>query len=115
MDCREGLKQIPDESVDLILTDPPYGVKKKGIFGDENLEMFFSVLDECRRIIKPGKFLASYAATPKLPFVLNLNHGWQYYWTLCIYLEGCSAKSKVGFSGWTAVVLFTSAPPPIPS
>jgi len=26
MDCLEGLKMIPDESVDLILTDPPYGI-----------------------------------------------------------------------------------------
>ena len=26
MDCLEGMKQIPDGSVDLIVTDPPYGV-----------------------------------------------------------------------------------------
>lgn len=24
-DCLEGMKQIPDGSVDLVLTDPPYG------------------------------------------------------------------------------------------
>jgi len=26
MDCMEGMRQIPDESIDLILTDPPYGI-----------------------------------------------------------------------------------------
>lgn len=26
MDCLEGLKKIPDKSVDLIVTDPPYGI-----------------------------------------------------------------------------------------
>ena len=26
MDCLEGMKQIPDKSIDLILTDPPYGI-----------------------------------------------------------------------------------------
>ena len=26
MDCLEGLKKIPDNSVDLVLTDPPYGI-----------------------------------------------------------------------------------------
>jgi len=31
-DCLEVMKDIPDKSVDLVLTDPPYGVsfKKKG-------------------------------------------------------------------------------------
>lgn len=24
MDCLDGLKKIPDKSIDLILTDPPY-------------------------------------------------------------------------------------------
>ena len=26
MDCLEGMKQIPDNHIDLILTDPPYGI-----------------------------------------------------------------------------------------
>ena len=25
-DCLEGMKKLPDNSVDLILTDPPYGI-----------------------------------------------------------------------------------------
>ncbi len=29
-DCLEVMKEIPDKSVDLVLTDPPYGVKLKG-------------------------------------------------------------------------------------
>ena len=26
MDCLEGLKKIPDNSVDLVVTDPPYNI-----------------------------------------------------------------------------------------
>lgn len=36
MDCLEGLKKIPDNSVDLVLTDPPYGIgadKGSGHYG----------------------------------------------------------------------------------
>lgn len=29
-DCREILPQLPDKSVDLVLTDPPYGIGKDG-------------------------------------------------------------------------------------
>lgn len=32
MDCTEGMKLIPDESVDLLLTDPPYNVSQKSNF-----------------------------------------------------------------------------------
>ena len=28
-DCLEGMKKLPDKSIDLILTDPPYGLDKK--------------------------------------------------------------------------------------
>jgi len=29
MDCMEGLERIPDKSVNLVLTDPPYGISRK--------------------------------------------------------------------------------------
>lgn len=33
MDCLEGLKQMEDNSIDLILTDPPYGIGNDKILG----------------------------------------------------------------------------------
>lgn len=30
MDCIEGMNQIPDKSVDLVITDPPYKIKTSG-------------------------------------------------------------------------------------
>lgn len=41
MDCMEGLKQVPDKSVDLIVMDPPYEFESTtggGAFGSENRE-----------------------------------------------------------------------------
>jgi site-specific DNA-methyltransferase (adenine-specific) len=35
MDCLEGLKKIPDNSVDLILTDPPYSINYYSNHGSE--------------------------------------------------------------------------------
>ena len=31
--CLEGMKQLPDESIDLIVTDPPYRITAKGSCG----------------------------------------------------------------------------------
>ncbi len=34
MDCLEGLKKLPDNSIDLVITDPPYGINAdKGVGG----------------------------------------------------------------------------------
>ena len=46
-DCLEVLKSIPDKSIDLVLTDPPYGVT--GLEWDnDNVEW----IKECLRITK---------------------------------------------------------------
>lgn len=58
-DCKEVLKTIPDKSVDLIITDPPYNVDKD--FQNDNLDKIefqifhLSYLKELKRIIKPKK------------------------------------------------------------
>jgi DNA modification methylase len=36
-DCLEIMKSIPDKSIDLVLTDPPYGIWIKGKVGGEKL------------------------------------------------------------------------------
>ena len=35
MDCLEGIKELPDECIDLIVTDPPYGISYKSNYGTD--------------------------------------------------------------------------------
>jgi site-specific DNA-methyltransferase (adenine-specific) len=70
-DCIEYLKSLPSESVDFVLTDPPYNIgvdggkgwdsKKGDIWGpDENLSylQWCKVwTDECVRVLKPNRML----------------------------------------------------------
>jgi 16S rRNA G966 N2-methylase RsmD len=54
-DCIESLKKVPTASVDLICTDPPYGIGFKGHVWDKavpNLETWRA----CLRVLKPGGF-----------------------------------------------------------
>ena len=62
VDCLEGLKWLPDNSVDCIITSPPYyGLRDYGVAGqiglehtpDDYIACLVRVFDEVLRIIKP--------------------------------------------------------------
>jgi len=61
MDCIEGMKQLDDNSVDCIITDPPYGINyHSGWYKNgnphkpiENDNTLFIPLDELWRVLKP--------------------------------------------------------------
>ena len=63
MDSLEGMKQLPDESVDLVITSPPYSDVKtyidfKGIHPDEYVDWFMPYIKEIERVLKPtGNFI----------------------------------------------------------
>ena len=81
-DCIEGMKELPDKSIDLCLTDPPFNVEYKGksfggiIYNDDMEKMEYITwckewFEEVRRVTKT-----------QLVFCGNPNMG---YW--CKYIE----------------------------
>lgn len=60
MDCLEGMKNIPDKSIDLVITSPPYNIKKKytSYKDDLSLKEYLSFLtvtfQEVYRVMKKG-------------------------------------------------------------
>lgn len=78
-DCLELMKQIPDKSIDLVLTDPPYNINLKPqrwlteAIENDNMtkEDFIEFLDkyfsECKRILKDDTFLISFLGWSTIP------------------------------------------------
>ena len=61
-DCRLELLAIPDDSVDLVFTSPPYADQRKNSYGgiapDEYVEWFLPVSEQLLRVLKPtGSFV----------------------------------------------------------
>lgn len=61
-DCKDILKDIPDNSVDLIFTSPPYADQRKSTYGgispDKYVEWFLPITTELLRVLKPtGTFV----------------------------------------------------------
>jgi len=74
-DCILGMKKIPDESVDIIICDPPYNIGKD--FGNDSdkqeMDTYLSWCDkwiaECLRILKPNGTLYIYGFSEILAFI----------------------------------------------
>ena len=61
-DCEKELKSIPDNSVDLIFTSPPYADQRKNTYGgihpDKYVEWFLSISEQLLRVLKStGTFI----------------------------------------------------------
>ena len=60
-DCLELMKSIPDNSIDLVFTSPPYAERRKSTYGgvneDKYVDWFLPIGAEIKRILKPtGSF-----------------------------------------------------------
>jgi site-specific DNA-methyltransferase (adenine-specific) len=74
-DCIKAMKQIPDESIDIIICDPPYNIGKD--FGNDSDKQEFEAylkwcdewMSECFRIIMPGGSIFIYGFSEILAFL----------------------------------------------
>lgn len=69
-DTLERIKDLPDNSINLIITSPPYGLRKKKEYGNADPEVyvkwFMPFAIEFFRVLKPNG-----------SFVLNIGGGWE--------------------------------------
>lgn len=63
-DCLKQLKLMEDDSVDLIITSPPYALQRKDLYGGVSAEdypiWFSEIANEVKRVLKPsGSFVVN--------------------------------------------------------
>ena len=61
-DCLDGMRELESKSIDLVITDPPYGIGKTGILNDdmpreEYIAWMVEVLSEIERVSSDGYFI----------------------------------------------------------
>jgi DNA modification methylase len=61
-DCLDKLKELDDNSVDSIVTDPPYGLSFMGKKWDYDVPSQ-AIWEECLRVLKPGGHILSFAGS----------------------------------------------------
>ena len=83
-DCTIALKTLPEESIDLIMTSPPYADQRKHTYGgipaDKYVAWFLPIADDLHRVLKPSG-----------SFVLNIKehaaHGERHTYVMEMILE----------------------------
>jgi site-specific DNA-methyltransferase (adenine-specific) len=61
-DCLDKLKELEDNSIDAVVTDPPYGLSFMGKKWDYDVPSQ-EIWEECMRVLKPGGHLLAFAGS----------------------------------------------------
>lgn len=104
-DCKTLIKSIPDNSIDLILTDPPYGLNKEGITNDSNLNEYYSILPDCYRVLKDNTFFVTFCSIGNLPDFFK-NNPFKYRWQYILYINNGMVRGSIGFNRYISVLIF---------
>jgi hypothetical protein len=102
-DFREA--DIPPNSIDLILTDPPYG--------EEALPLFEALSEKAAEWLVPGGWCVTYAGQWALPRVMKaLGKHLSYFWTAAILHSGDKTYMRKHHieNGWKPVPIFHKPP-----
>lgn len=86
--CVEVLKDFPDDSIDLVVTDPPYGLSFMGKDWDKTLPPR-EAFDEIIRVLKPGA-LAFVMSSPRQDLL----------WRMLSMLEGVGFELTQSYIDW---------------
>ena len=109
-DCLERMKEIPDGSVDMVLTDPPYGLVSCGW---DSVIPFEPMWTELKRIIKPNGAIVLFGSEPFSSFLRCSNlqmYKYDLYWKKEKPTNFFQLKKRFGKSTENILVFYQKQP-----
>ena len=109
-DCRDILPELP--KVDLVLTDPPYGISLEYASYNDSIDNWFQLMNLCVPLLRQ---LAPFTIMPSCA-VKRL--GWWYAhhapdWLICWYKGSPGHQSAIGFNDWEPLLVWGKPPKPM--
>jgi len=109
-DCLDLMKTIPDGSIDLILTDPPYGTTQNKWDSVINLE---NMWDEVWRVLKPNGACVLFAAQPYTSVLVTSQikyYKYEWVWVKNLKTGNLNAR-RMPMGGHETLQVFYKKPP----
>lgn len=109
-DCLERMKEIPDNSVDMVLCDPPYGTTRNKWDAVIPLDLMWK---ELWRVLKPRKVVVLCSAQPFTTTLIHSqikNHKYEWVWVKNLKTGNLNAKRMPMGGHETLQVFYKKAP-----
>lgn len=114
-DCREILKTFPSNSIDLVITDPPYQKKRKLSFMDDSygsLDIIFEIEDELWRVLKKDAWFILYWGVKNLPEAFRFKK-FEYVWQIVSIFPSSFSKCVLGDRKYFIILVFKKGNPKV--
>ena len=105
-DCRDKLTMLEDNSVDAIVTDPPYGIGKD-VWDYEDWELIRSSANECSRILKDDGVCFWFCSIEHLPKAIDATASIPYKWQFIWYASNNMQRGKIGYCKYSSVLVLS--------
>ena len=108
-DSKEKLKKIESNSIDIIITDPPYNI---GFAKYDNSDIFFELEEEYYRVLKPNSWFIFWWSTKRIPEISKLKL-FKYKWMIICWFHSTYSKCSIGDRTFTPIFVYTKGEPKI--
>lgn len=111
-DARDGIRHVKSNTVDTVITDPPWGIQYDE-FDDPNV--FYELEGELYRAAKKDSWLVVYYSVRDLPKAFELKH-YEYVWLIpYLFLStGSTSRNRLGSQqAYGAILVFKKGSPRI--
>ena len=108
-DCIEKMKDIPDNSIDMVLRDPPYGTTRNKWDSVIDLEAMW---DNLWRVLKPNGVVALFSAQPFSSVLVTSqlkNYKYEWVWVKNLKTGNLNAK-RMPMGGHETIQIFYRKP-----
>ena len=110
-DARELIKEVPASSVDVIITDPPWGM---GMDEYDDIQAFRDLVGDMHRVLKRDAWCILYAQPRVLPEAFRIMEGYfDYVWMLIRLFFRTYSKSVVGDVAYAPILVFAKGKPKV--
>ena len=103
-DCRDILPLIPEKSIDLVLTDPPYGVDKTEWDLKDNWTNLLAYLG---KFVRTQRLAIVFSSTRYIGETIKVM-GLPYRWQFIAYSPNNMIPADIGFAKYTSALIFSN-------
>jgi len=112
-DARKLIKEVPNSSIDAIITDPPWGV---GFDEYDNLDAFIDIAEDMYRVLKPNAWLVFFFTPKRIYDLVPLLKYFEYKWMIpYVFLAyGSVSRNPLGSqASYSIIMVFAKGKPKI--